>query len=68
MVWKFAAQAADDDGFGAFVGFGDQIHVTFIGDFLRAAVFGEQHGTCFACGGDGDVEKLVHRIIAPLRW
>jgi hypothetical protein len=67
MFRKFAAQAADDDGFGALVGFRDQVHVTFVHDLLRAAVFGEQHRACFARGGDGDIEKSVHRIIAPLR-
>jgi hypothetical protein len=67
MVWKFAAQAANDEGFGALVCFSDKIDVTFIGNLLRAAVFGEQHGAGFAGGGDGDIEKLLHRIIAPLR-
>src|SRR5277367_1344250 len=40
MIWKFAAQTADDDGFGAFIGLSDEIYVAFIGDFLRAAMFG----------------------------
>jgi hypothetical protein len=30
-------------------------------------MFGEHYGTGFTRGGDGDIEELVHRIIAPLQ-
>jgi len=48
MRGEMITQAADEERFGAAIGFRDDINFTFVGDVFGAVEFGEEEGASFA--------------------